>query len=77
MNGYAIIVISNLMTIRKIKKEIKKLRCPKFKRQAMFSLKILQHWSRSNHANAKSNMRICTHNFWKNGSFINGGKWFN
>lgn len=63
------------MNIRKMKKEIKKLNCKIFKREALKSLKLIKRWSRIEHRNSKSNMMILTKNFWRNGKFINGGEW--
>jgi hypothetical protein len=63
------------MKIRKVKKSIKKLECVVFKRQALRSLKLLGYWARSSHYNAKSNIRICTKNFWNDGKFLNDGVW--
>lgn len=65
------------MKIRKVKKSIKKLECAMFKRQALSSLRLLVYWARSDHYNSKSNIRICTKNFWRNGKFINDGVWWN
>lgn len=58
------------MNIRKIKKEIKKLKCEIFKRQALKSLKLIRIWCNINHQNSKSNMMILTKNFWINVKFI-------
>lgn len=63
------------MNRRRIKKEIKKLKCEIFKRQALSSLRLMHYWSKSDHSNAKANMRICTGNFWTNGWFHNNGVW--
>lgn len=63
------------MNIRKMKKEIKKLNCKIFKREALKNLHLINTWSRIDHINSKSNMLIITGNFWRKGKFINNGKW--
>lgn len=63
------------MNIRKTKKEINKLECLTFKNEALKNLNLIKIWSRIKHKNSKSNMSILTNNFYRNGSFINNGKW--
>lgn len=58
------------MKIRKIKKEIKKTGDKRFIRMAMHSLKLLLKWSKIDHRNSKSNMKILQENFLRNGKFI-------
>jgi len=58
------------MNIRKIKKSIKKLDDIRFKKIALTSLKKIKQWSKIDHNNSKSNMKILQSNFWRNGKFI-------
>lgn len=58
------------MKRRKIKKAIKKVDDAKFQKIALSSLKLIHVWEKKNHRNSKSNMRILTNNFYRNGEFI-------
>lgn len=58
------------MNIRKTKKAIKKINDVRFQRIALSSLKMIRQWSRIIHVNSKSNMKILTRNFYRNGEFI-------
>jgi len=58
-----------------MKKAIKKLHCKIFKREALYSLKLIKTWSRIKHQNSKTNMMILTENFYRNGKFIDNGEW--
>jgi hypothetical protein len=58
------------MNIRKTKKEIKKLDDDRFIKTSLKSLKYIKQWSKKDHQNSKSNMRILTGNFWRNGGFV-------
>ena len=58
------------MKIRKIKKEAKKLKDWRLKNIALSSLKGIKTWSNIDHHNSKSNMKILTCNFFRNGKFI-------
>lgn len=59
----------NVMNIRKIKKMIKKLDDVKSKKIALSSLKMINQWSKIDHPNSKSNMKILQGNFWYKGKF--------
>lgn len=58
------------MNRRKIKKAIKKVNDFKFRKIALSSLKLIRTWEKLKHKNSKSNMRILTNNFYRNGEFI-------
>jgi hypothetical protein len=58
------------MNRRKIKKEIKKVDDFRFRKIALSSLKMIRVWEKLKHRNSKSNMRILTNNFYRNGEFI-------
>jgi hypothetical protein len=58
------------MNRRKIKKAIKKVDDFKFRKKALSSLKLIHTWEKLKHPNSKSNMRILTNNFYRNGEFI-------
>jgi hypothetical protein len=58
------------MNRRKIKKQIKRVDDFKFKKNALISLKLIKFWGNFNHRNSKSNMKILTHNFYRNGKFF-------
>jgi hypothetical protein len=63
------------MKIKKMKKEIKKLKCKVFKKKSLQSLNLIKIWSKINHDNSKKNMKILTQNFFRNGKFINNGNY--
>jgi hypothetical protein len=58
------------MNRRKIKKAIKKVDDFRFRKIALSSLKLIRVWEKLKHRNSKSNMRILTNNFYRNGEFI-------
>jgi hypothetical protein len=58
------------MNRRKIKKAIKKDDDLMWVKRALSSLKLLRTWEKIKHKNSKSNMRILTNNFYRNGKFI-------
>jgi len=58
------------MNRRKIKKAIKKVDDARFQKIALSSLRLLRVWEKLKHRNSKSNMRILTKNFYRNGEFI-------
>ena len=58
------------MNRRKIKKAIKKVDDFRFRKIALSSLKLIRVWGKLKHRNSKSNMRILTNNFYRNGEFI-------
>lgn len=58
------------MNRRKIKKQIKRSDDARFKKIALNSLKMIRVWEKLCHENSKSNMRILTNNFYRNGEFI-------
>ena len=51
------------MKIRKIKKAIKKIDDPRFQRMTLMSLKKIEVWSKMDHKNSKSNIKILTKKF--------------
>jgi len=57
------------MNRRKIKKAIKKVDDARFIKIALTSLKLMRKWEKLKHRNSKSNMRILTKNFYRNGVF--------
>lgn len=58
------------MNRRKIKKEIKKVNDVLFVRRTLRWLKQIRTWEKLKHPNSKSNMRIITGNFYRNGKLI-------
>lgn len=58
------------MNRRKIKKAIKKDDDLMWVKRALSSLKLMRTWEKLKHRNSKSNMRILTNNFYRNGKFI-------
>lgn len=58
------------MNRRKIKKAIKKDDDLMWFKRALSSLKLMRTWEKLKHRNSKSNMRILTNNFYRNGKFI-------
>ena len=58
------------MNRRKIKKAIKKVDDVKFQKRAFSSLRLVRVWEKSNHPNSKSNMKILTNNFYRNGKLL-------
>jgi len=58
------------MNRRKIKKAIKKDDDFLWVKRALRSLGLLRTWEKLKHNNSKSNMRILTNNFYRNGKFI-------
>ncbi len=58
------------MNRRKIKKAIKKDDDLMWVKMALSSLKLMRTWEKLKHRNSKSNMRILTNNFYRNGKFI-------
>jgi len=63
------------MKLRKVKKGINKLKCEVFKRNALRDLRMINIWACHENGNSRSNMRILTKNFMRNGKFINNGVW--
>tara|TARA_B110000858_G_C17411457_1_gene296939 strand:+ start:147 stop:323 length:177 start_codon:yes stop_codon:yes gene_type:complete len=57
------------MNIRKVKKQVKKLDDWQLKGIALMSLRGIKKWAKINHRNNKSNMKILTGNFYRNGRF--------
>lgn len=55
------------MKIRKVKKAIKKLDNKIAIRRGLSSLNLLKKWSKIDHPNSKSNMRILTGNIYRKG----------
>jgi len=58
------------MNIRKIKKELKKPIHNDIRHTGLMSLQLIRRWSKINHYNSKSNMRILTQNFYRNKKFL-------
>lgn len=58
------------MNRRKIKKAIKKVDDARFVKIALSSLRLMRTWEKLKHRNSKSNMKILTNNFYRNGKFI-------
>lgn len=58
------------MNRRKIKKSIKKVNDIFFVKEALNDIKLIRTWEKLKHDNSKSNMRILTNNFYRNGKFI-------
>lgn len=55
------------MKLRKMKKQAKKLDDARLKRIALMSLRKIKTWSKIDHHNSNSNMKILTKNFTRNG----------
>lgn len=65
------------MNRRKVKKQLKKflkdetdIKHANRIRLMISSLKLMKYWEKSKHPNGKSNMKILTENFYRNGEWL-------
>jgi hypothetical protein len=59
-----------MASIRKMKKKVKATNDELFIRRAMSDFRLIKQWSKIDHPNSKSNMKILTENFYRNGKLL-------